>query len=33
MTMTLDTAIAAVLLTMLLWVLALPHFATPTGGQ
>lgn len=30
---TLNAISAAVLLTMLLWVLALPHFATPTGGQ
>jgi hypothetical protein len=31
--MPLDTASAAVLLSMLLLTMALPHFATPTGGQ
>lgn len=30
---TLDAASAAVLLSMLLLTMALPHFATPTGGQ
>lgn len=30
---TLNAISAAVLLTMLLLTMALPHFATPTGGQ